>query len=110
VIDYRTTDFRQGGVKYDLILDAVGKSLEDGGIDKKSCMPVLNGRAAQYFDVGMMTEVSREKLETLNVIVDEGRLTTLMDRVYPVEQFREAHDHAYSGHKRGNVVIRWKHA
>ena len=69
---------------------------------------MLNGRSARYFDVNMMTEETCAKLETLNAIVEEERLTTLIDKVYPVEQFREAHDHVYAGHKRGNVVIRWK--
>jgi hypothetical protein len=33
------------------------------------------------------------------------QLVTIIDRIYPMEAFQEAHRHVYEGHKTGNVLL-----
>ncbi|MDC0558956.1 NAD(P)-dependent alcohol dehydrogenase [Candidatus Izimaplasma bacterium] len=101
VIDYHTDDFRNMNKKYDVIFDAVMK------ITKSSSKKVLteNGK---YLSIKMPTKEKRERLLIINDIVKEGKMKTLIDKVYPFNQFKEAHEHVYTGHKVGNVVIEIK--
>jgi len=98
VIDYIKQDFRTETKRYDLIFDAVGK------ITKKSCKAVLNS-SGKYYTTWSATQEDTKRLESINTIIDEGNLKTLIDKVYPTSEFREAHARTYGGHKRGNVVI-----
>jgi NADPH:quinone reductase-like Zn-dependent oxidoreductase len=104
LIDYKTTDFRnaEDGEKYDLIFVAVNQP-----VTKQSCKCVL-AKDAKFCSVESLTDESSKKLQTLNAIVESGHLKTLIDKVYPLDQYREAHEHVYAGHKRGNVVIDMK--
>lgn len=104
LIDYKTTDFRntEAGERYDLIFVAVNQP-----VTKQSCKCVL-AKDAKFCSVESITEESSKKLQTLNAIVEAGHLKTLIDKVYSLDQYREAHEHVYAGHKRGNVVIDMK--
>jgi len=100
-IDYKTNDFRALKKQYDVIFDAVGL------ISKKSSKDVLK-EGGKYLTVKMPTKESVERLEKLNVMIEEGKLKTIVDQVYPFDQFKEAHEHTYNGHKVGNVIIEIK--
>jgi len=102
LIDYKTTDFRSADEKYDMIFVAVNQP-----VTKESCKFVL-AKDAKFCSVETMTEESTKKLHTLNEIIDVGHLKTLIDKVYPLAQYREAHEHVYAGHKSGNVVVDMK--
>jgi NADPH:quinone reductase-like Zn-dependent oxidoreductase len=100
VIDYTRQDLTQSGATYDVVFDAVGKltpaqgkaALKPGGI-------YLNVHADS--DGGEQ----RETLLLLKELVEAGKLSPVIDRVYPLEQIVEAHRYVEQGHKKGNVVI-----
>lgn len=103
MIDYTKTDFTKSNKKYDLIFDAVGK-LKKGNV-KKSLT-----KKGKYLTVKLPSKESSIRLQALNKIIEKGKLKTLLDSTYYIEQYKEAHLKTYSGHKVGNVVIDWKNS
>jgi NADPH:quinone reductase-like Zn-dependent oxidoreductase len=100
VFDYTREDFTQSGATYDVVFDAVGKLLPAQG--KK----VLKSGGI-YLNVFADSD-DGDKLENLLLLkdlIEAGKLTAVIDQVYPMEQIVEAHRYVEQGHKKGNVVI-----
>ncbi|WP_314586825.1 NAD(P)-dependent alcohol dehydrogenase [Paenibacillus terrigena] len=100
VIDYTKEDFAQREERYDVIFDAVGKG------SKASCKKALKPNGTFITVVGQgMAKVLKEDLIYLKALTEEGKLQSVIDRIYPFEQISEAHRYVEKGHKKGNVVI-----
>jgi NADPH:quinone reductase-like Zn-dependent oxidoreductase len=102
VIDYTKEDFTKSGETYDVIFDAVGKS--SSSRSKRSLKQ--NGR---YLSVKSATSETTEKLIFLKELIEEGKIKSVIDRRYPLEQIAEAYSYVAKGHKKGNVVITVEH-
>lgn len=101
LIDYRTEDFTKNKEKYDVIFDSVLK------ISKKKCKNVLK-KDGKYLSVKSLTKEMSSRIETLNELLSNKKISTLIDKVYSIEDYQEAHSLVYSKHKVGNVVIEIK--
>jgi len=99
VIDYKTSDFTNQNKKYDVILDAVGL------LKKKSVKETLKSDGT-FLSLKSITKEKKERLEILNAIMEDGKLHSEIDHSYSFDEFKEAHDHVYTKHKVGNVVIK----
>lgn len=120
VIDYKSEDFTQNGVSYDIIMDTVGNvpwsrahgSLNTGGrllvvagsLSDMLRMPWVALTSDKKLLAGVATE-SAADLQLLAELTENGAYRPVVDRRYPLEQMAEAHRYVDGGHKRGNVVI-----
>jgi NADPH:quinone reductase-like Zn-dependent oxidoreductase len=122
VIDYTKEDFTNNGQSYDVIFDAVGKSSFSrckGALAQKgmylSTAPTLGivlqmvrtslfgSKKAKFATAGLMQ--NKDNLTFLKDLVEAGKIKSIIDRRYPLEQTAEAHRYVEQGHKKGNVVI-----
>ena len=121
VIDYTKTDFSKEEIAYDIILDAVGKSIFSNCIKSlqkngyylrmvhMSFSPLIKGLwitlTSQRKVIGGVTKETSEDLVFLNQLIEAGQLKPVIDKSYPLEQIAEAHRYVDRGHKKGNVSI-----
>jgi len=128
VIDYKKEDFTAMGGKYDLILDtagarpltrlrraltprgtlvivgAEGGNTWTGGIGRplRGAMlsPFVKHNLRMYFAIG-----NREDLELLRELVEDGKVSPVIDRTYPLGEAADAIRYWEHGHGGGKVVI-----
>ena len=98
VVDYTKEDFTKSGPIYDVVFEAVGK------ISSSVCKTVLK-KNGTYLSSGSMTKEITENLIFLKELIEAGKLKSVVDRTYPLEQMVEAHTYVDKGHKKGNVAI-----
>jgi NADPH:quinone reductase-like Zn-dependent oxidoreductase len=119
VIDYTQEDFTKNGETYDVIFDVVGKisfSRSEKSI-KQNGTYLLANPVSQLVG-GLWTRMTSSKrvvmqtasgtiedLIYLRELVEAGKIKTVIDRTYPLEQIVEAHRYVETGQKAGNVVI-----
>ena len=121
VVDYTREDFSKAGRVYDIVLDTVGKSgyrrsmksLKRGGFYVLVAISIpawtLGGMWASMTGAGKVVSGGASgapgDLALLKSLVEAGKLRTVIDRRYSLEQIADAHRYAEAGHKKGNVVI-----
>ena len=124
IIDYTKEDFTRNGEVYDIILDTIGKSnirrskrvlKEKGyylfttfGLPKLFGILWLKMTSSKKTFFGLLEERT-EDLIFLKERIEEGKLTSVIDRCYPIEQIVEAHRYVETGQKKGQVVISMVH-
>jgi len=126
VVDYTREDFSRAGRVYDMVFDTVGKSgfsrslksLKRGGIYVRVggsgralsiLRAVLEGMWASVTGaakvIGGVAGGTAGDLSFLKGLIEAGKLRTVIDRRYSLEEIAEAHRYVEAGHKKGNVVI-----
>ena len=120
VIDYTQADFTKSGETYDVIFDVVGKSsfsrsirsLKTNGrylLANAGLSQMVRGRwTSMISSKKVIVGAASEKTEDLNFLkelIEAGKIKSVIDRRYPLEQTAEAHRYIDTGHKKGNVVI-----
>ena len=126
VVDYTKEDFSRAGRIYDVIVDTVGKagysrclkSLKRGG---PLVLISLSGGLLSIFGdvvrqqwisitgaaklVGGLPRSAPGDLAFLKGLIEAGKLRTVIDRRYTLQEIAEAFRYAEAGHKKGHVVI-----
>jgi NADPH:quinone reductase-like Zn-dependent oxidoreductase len=124
VIDYTEEDFTKNGQTYDVIFDTVGKTSvlrSKKSLKKTGCylfatfgLPMLiqvfwlSITSSQKAIFGLLQEKT-EDLFFLKELIEAGKLQSVIDTCYPLEQAAEAHRYVETGHKKGSVVITVEH-
>ncbi len=124
VIDYTQEDFTKSGETYDVIFDVVGKSSFSG------CIRSLKKKGFYLLDTNKMSKKVRgrwismtsskqvifwavsekaEDLIFLKELIEAKKITSVINRRYPLEQTAEAHNYVETGQKKGNIVITVEH-
>ncbi|GAA3795494.1 NAD(P)-dependent alcohol dehydrogenase [Sphaerisporangium flaviroseum] len=122
VIDYTAEDFTKDEQKYDVVIDAVGKSsfgrcrrlLKPRGIYIASDVgrlwqnpflalttPLLGGKKVRF-------PLPREDQATARYfaeLIESGDFKPVIDRRYPLDEIVEAYHYVETGQKTGNVVL-----
>lgn len=99
VVDYTKEDFTALSQTFDAVFDAVGKA------SKAACKKRLKP-GGKYLSVwGSPARKGNDLLE-LKELIEAGKLKTVIDRIYTLDQIREAHAYVEGFHKKGNVVIK----
>ncbi len=129
VIDYTTEDFTQNDQTYDIILDMTGKlsfshcknSLKKRGfylttyptlsvLIQMFWTGIFNGKKVIFSATGLLPVSKRLRfLKDLILLFEEGKLKTIIDRNYRLDQIVKAHQYVEQGHIKGNVVITVEH-
>jgi len=120
VIDYTQEDFTKSGQTYDVVFDVIGKSsfsrsersLRQNG-HYLSANPGPSGLIRSLWNLvtrrkQVVSEYTSRRIEDLvflRELIEAGRMRSVIDRSYPLEQAAEAHRYVETGHKKGNVVI-----
>lgn len=97
-IDYTNQDFTKATDRFDVIFDAVGKT------SKSACRHLLNP-GGKFVTVKSNPKKNTGDLLFLKELIESGKLISVIDRRYSLEQIREAHAYVESFRKKGNVVI-----
>jgi len=103
VIDYTREDFTEGGARYDLVFDAVGKRKSAASL-RRGRQVLAPGGVCVSVDDGT-PKLRREDLVLLGELATKGEIRPVIDRTYALDDIVEAHRYVDNGHKRGNVVI-----
>jgi NADPH:quinone reductase-like Zn-dependent oxidoreductase len=123
VIDYTQSDFTRSGETYDVIFDVIGKSsfsrslrlLTPNGRYLLGDSRMLQRVRGRWTSMSSSMQVIPWKARTaseyaqdikfLTKLIEAGKIHSVIDRCYPLEQTAEAHRYVDTGHKKGNVVI-----
>jgi NADPH:quinone reductase-like Zn-dependent oxidoreductase len=120
VIDYTQQDFTKNGETYDVIIDVVGKSPYSRSVRslKKNGRYILgNPRFSGFFKglwtsmtsskrvIAALTAYRTEDLVFLKELIEAGKMKTVIDRRFSLEQTADAHRYVETGQKSGHVVI-----
>lgn len=126
VIDYTRDDFADG--TYDLILDTAGnrplshlrRALTPkgtlvivggegegrwlGGVDRLLRAVLLAPFVSQQLR-GLVSTHRQDDLQFLRGVIEDGKVTPVIDRTYPLDQVADAIRYVHEGHVRGKVVV-----
>jgi NADPH:quinone reductase-like Zn-dependent oxidoreductase len=130
VIDYARGDYTRSGERFDLVVDVAGthswrenlRVLVPGGTLVLTGMPsgnrltgplgrlgrlwltsrIARGRKLVFF----VCKPNRANLAALRELIEDGKVRSPVDRVYPLAQIADALDAMGEGHTQGKLVVR----
>lgn len=128
VIDYKKEKFNDILTEYDIVLDCVGNEslqscasvLKPDGIyittlpNPKTSVEMLTTHLKppvfenQQKSITVFTVPGGSKLEEIRSLIEAGKVRSLVDKVYPLEQATQAHDYSKQGRTKGKIVLKVK--
>ena len=128
VIDYTAEDFTDGDIRYDVILDNVSSLplTRLRGVLTKEGSLVLNGGGTPghvFGPIGTLlkavvvnlfvsqrlrplpSKTDRQELLDVTALVEDGKLTPVVDRTYPLADTAEGLRYVEQGHVRGKAIV-----
>jgi NADPH:quinone reductase-like Zn-dependent oxidoreductase len=128
VIDYTREDFTRNGLQYDLILEMGGRgSLSQirRSLTPRGTLVLVGGEGGDRWIGGMdrwiralamspfvsqslgpvASKEDAEDLQFVKVLIEEGKLTPVIDRTYALSEAADALRYVQAGYARGKVVI-----
>lgn len=103
VIDYTITDTLDKNIKFNFILDSVGK-IKTSKLKDNCKRALLNYGKYVSIDDGRL-KLSSKRLDLLTSLIENNKIKPIVDKVYPLEEIVEAHKYVEKGHKKGGVAI-----
>lgn len=120
VLDYTREDFTRNGETYDLIFDILGKSSFSScknSLTQNGIYLLASFKTRQLFQmlwtslapgkkvICALSSENPKDLIFIKELVEAGKIKSIIDRCYPLEQTAEAHRYVEKGCKRGSVII-----
>lgn len=127
VFDYKREDYIRADARFDLIVDMVGNHTPSTNVDvlkeggrlvlvggpkgnwiaplKRPLQAVVAGWFADQEITPLFATMSREHMQVLADMMRDGRLVTVVDRTYSLEDVPEAIRYSESGRARGKIII-----
>ena len=127
VVDYTVEDFTRSGLEYDLIVDTVGNhtlSQLRRALTPTGTLVIVGGQGGRLIGAlaqlpksvlvdrfvaqrltRLFAKLTNDDLIVLRELVDDGKVTPVIDRAYPLRETADAIRHVEAGHARGKVVI-----
>ena len=130
VIDYRTADFTRHDKRHDLVLDIAGGRPATACrrvLTAKGTLVLVGGPAGRWLQpvghmvgtfavapfvsprIAMADTVScgqkKEHLQALTRLIEDGKVTSVIDRRYPFAEISAAVEYSMAGHAAGKVVV-----
>jgi NADPH:quinone reductase-like Zn-dependent oxidoreductase len=126
VFDYTKNELDKSGQQFDIIFDTVGKlsyfkskkHLTEKGVFLTPVleMPALitmlfvnpfSKKKLKFAATGLRKDELRMRdLLKIKDLLANNKIKTVIDKVYSLEQMKEAHEYVDSGRKRGNVIVK----
>ena len=123
-IDYKKEDFTKNGKTYDVIYDILGKSSFSrckSSLTENGTYLLASFKMRKVFQmwktkiagkkkvICAMGKENPEDMALLRELVEAGKIKTIIDRRFPLEQTAEAHKYIESGQHKGKVIITVRH-
>lgn len=128
VIDHTREDFTRNGQRYDLIVDLGGNhplsAIQRRVLTPTGTLVIVGAPKGQWLGplarplaatvmsrfvkqrmLAFLAKVTKEDLLILKALIDAGKVTTVIDRTYPLGETAEAIRYIEAGRARGKVVM-----
>ena len=115
VIDYQKTALADIENEFDLVVDAVGGNtleqswnlVKKGGTLVSLTQPLSLERAAEmgiqvHFNTG---QASMDNIKTIATLLADGKISSEIEKVYPLHEVKKAHEKSEAGHARGRILF-----
>jgi NADPH:quinone reductase-like Zn-dependent oxidoreductase len=121
LIDYKTTDFTRSDKRWDVVFDTIGnhpyahcKRVMRGKWAHVETMPTgrtfMRSLLNPFFAGRVLAIVAKstpDRIAFIQKLLEEGKMKTIVDKVFPPSAIVEAHAYSKSGRAKGKIVLKF---